>query len=631
MKSRLTQVLGNKIQFKKKLYCWAGVLAPLAVIVFPTCMNPCNPAPITINIAAIPGVTVPAIEETPVTVITETSQYTGTIEWSPAVSGTFAASTVYTATITLTPKPGYTLQGVLENFFIVAGAAVVINAADSGVVTAVFPATAAGLITINIAAIPGVTVPAIGEIPAMVITETSQYTGTIEWSPAVNGTFAAVTQYTATIMLTALDGYTLQGVEVDFFTVEGATAANAANSGVVTAVFTATGPGITPIYDITIEDDGNGTATADQYCAEEGVTVIISAFPHNGFRFQEWQVVSGDAALSPDAATTPATFTMPGSDVTIKALFEELPPDTPNLSLSPVYFAVTFGYNAQPTATVTITNTGTGPATVTDIVFSGAHALLFALNGPTTIADIAANGGTADFTVQPEADLAAGTYTAVITVTYDGGKTAMTIITFTVNNAVVDIDVIPGVTPPALGGTPVTTITETAQYTGTVTWLPAVSGTFAAGTPYTAMITLTAKPNYTLQGVLENFFIVAGATSVTNSANSNVVTAVFPATDQNVKFAYYWVNELDEITVSSPGGATTISSGGTLVITANNQKNYLNHRWYVNGVEDTGQAGALSYTFSGAGREANKDYIITLIVALDGKYYNTIFTVRILP
>jgi hypothetical protein len=59
------------------------------------------------------------------------------------VTGTFAANTPYTATITLTTKAGYTLQGVGANSFTVAGATTVTNAADSGVVTAVFPATAA--------------------------------------------------------------------------------------------------------------------------------------------------------------------------------------------------------------------------------------------------------------------------------------------------------------------------------------------------------------------------------------------------------------------------------------------------------------------------------------------------------
>ncbi len=95
----------------------------------------------TINIAAIPGVTAPVRTATPVTTITETAQYTGTVTWDPA-HNPFGASTVYTATITLTPKAGFTLTGVAENLFTVAGATAT-NAANTGVVTAVFPATGA--------------------------------------------------------------------------------------------------------------------------------------------------------------------------------------------------------------------------------------------------------------------------------------------------------------------------------------------------------------------------------------------------------------------------------------------------------------------------------------------------------
>ena len=95
--------------------------------------------------------------------------------------------------------------------------------------------------------------------------------------------------------------------------------------------------------------------------------------------------------------------------------------------------------------------------------------------------------------------------------------------------AVINIAAIPGVTSPDRGATPVTTIIETAQYTGTVAWNGSPA-TFAASTVYTATITLTAKSGYTLTGVAANFFTVAGATSDTNPVNSGVVTAVFPAT-----------------------------------------------------------------------------------------------------
>jgi len=186
-----------------------------------------------VTIAAIPGVTAPVTGATPVTTITATAQYTGTVTWVPA-HNPFRAATVYIATITLTPKAGYTLTGVAANFFTVAGATTDTNSADSGVVTAVFPATAA---TIAIAAIPGVTPPVTGATPVTTITATDQYTGIVTWSGSPS-TFAAGTVYTATIILTAKVGYTLTGVPANFFTVAGATlVTNSINSGVVTAVF----------------------------------------------------------------------------------------------------------------------------------------------------------------------------------------------------------------------------------------------------------------------------------------------------------------------------------------------------------------------------------------------------------
>ncbi|MGI6533204.1 MAG: hypothetical protein ACOX23_01105 [Peptococcia bacterium] len=186
--------------------------------------------------------TAPVTGETPVATITETAQYTGTVSWSPEIADNkFAASTVYTATITLSPKAGYTLTGITENFFTVEGATAT-NAADSGVVTAVFPATeAVPDAVIDIAAIAGVTAPVTGETPVATITETAQYTGTVSWSPEIaDNKFAASTVYTATITLSPKAGYTLTGITENFFTVEGATATNAADSGVVTAVFPAT-------------------------------------------------------------------------------------------------------------------------------------------------------------------------------------------------------------------------------------------------------------------------------------------------------------------------------------------------------------------------------------------------------
>jgi putative transposon-encoded protein len=104
-------------------------------------------APVVVSTAAVAGVTAPVTGATPVTSVTATAEYQGTVTWSPAVSGTFAAATTYTATVTLTEKAGYTLTGVAANFFTVAGTTSDTNPINSGVITAVFPATAAAEVT----------------------------------------------------------------------------------------------------------------------------------------------------------------------------------------------------------------------------------------------------------------------------------------------------------------------------------------------------------------------------------------------------------------------------------------------------------------------------------------------------
>ena len=223
---------------------------------------PSAPRDTTISAPAIAGVTAPVTGATPVTTTTAGTGYTGTVSWSGSPS-TFAGGTSYTATITLTPTSGYTLTGVTANFFTVAGASSVTNSADSGVITAVFSATAT---TISVAAIAGVTFPVAEGTPVTTITSTVQYTGTVSWSGSPT-TFAPTTIYTATITLTPASGYTLTGVTANFFTVAGANSVtHSANSGVITAVFPATGVGAPRAIAITTQPTGavNGSVLGTQ-------------------------------------------------------------------------------------------------------------------------------------------------------------------------------------------------------------------------------------------------------------------------------------------------------------------------------------------------------------------------------
>ena len=76
-------------------------------------------------------------------------------------------------------------------------------------------------------------------------------------------------------------------------------------------------------YAVTVRDDGHGTGSADPASATAGTEIALTATPNAGYHFKEWQVMSGDVTVRDDK------FTMPGSDVEVKAIFEEDAPPTP--------------------------------------------------------------------------------------------------------------------------------------------------------------------------------------------------------------------------------------------------------------------------------------------------------------
>jgi len=220
------------------------------------------------------------------------------------------------------------------------------------------------------------------------------------------------------------------------------------------------------------------------------------------------------------------------------------------------FTAATYSYASAPAAlSVTITNTGNASTGSLTAALSGTNASDFTLSG-TPISSITV-GGTGSFTVVPKTGLSAGTHTATVTVTGSNSISASFNVSFTVNSKTIDIKAISGVTAPVTGATPVTSIAATDQYTGTVSWNGNPS-TFAAATAYTATITLSAKTNYTLSGVTANYFTVSGATTVSNSANSGVVTAVFPATSAPYNYV-----------ITGSGTSFTATRSGTTVGTAN--------------------------------------------------------------
>ena len=72
-----------------------------------------------------------------------------------------------------------------------------------------------------------------------------------------------------------------------------------------------------------ISPDGNGTASASPAKAVVGTEITLTATPNEGYHFKEWEVMSGGVTIENDK------FTMPDSDVEVKAIFEEDAPPVP--------------------------------------------------------------------------------------------------------------------------------------------------------------------------------------------------------------------------------------------------------------------------------------------------------------
>ncbi len=119
----------------------------LASLIF-TLLGPLNIAnasdPATpITTFKVQGVTPPVAGATPVSVIQENDQYSGTVTWSTnagPLEGNFVSNTIYQATIIISPKAGYTLES-MPNEFILDGAYIRDFDSSTGELIAIFQPT----------------------------------------------------------------------------------------------------------------------------------------------------------------------------------------------------------------------------------------------------------------------------------------------------------------------------------------------------------------------------------------------------------------------------------------------------------------------------------------------------------
>ena len=102
-------------------------------------------------------------------------------------------------------------------------------------------------------------------------------------------------------------------------------------------------------HTVTVTSGGNGTASASPSKAVAGAEITLSATPDKGYHLKEWQVESPTGLV-----ITNNKFTMPDSNVEVKAIFEEDAPPAPTNPAKPsISVTGTYTYNgSEHTATV---------------------------------------------------------------------------------------------------------------------------------------------------------------------------------------------------------------------------------------------------------------------------------------
>jgi hypothetical protein len=158
---------------------------------------------------------------------------------------------------------------------------------------------------------------------------------------------------------------------------------------------------------------------------------------------------------------------------------------------------------------------------------------------------------------------------------------------------------------PVSGAAPVTTFgTTSSQYTGAIQWKTGgndfTGSAFAASTSYSAVVSLTPNPGYTLTGVAANSFTHTNATSKTHEANSGVVTLVFLETGAATGTPLVVIGFDGDITINM-SAVTMYNDGRTPNSITLSVANYENGKWYIDGsqtaiIENPVTLNAANYT-----------------------------------
>jgi methionine-rich copper-binding protein CopC len=402
------------------------------------------------------------------------------------------------------------------------------------------------------------------------------------------------------------------------------------NSGLAVGTYTAT---------ITVTYDGGATATADvSFTVSTAGTVATPTFSPAAGTYIGSQSVT--ISCSTDGATihyttngdtpTAGSPTYTGAIAvdatkTIKAIAvkdgmtnsgvatAEYTISAPTYTLSvtaPTFAEEIYGYSQPAAAAITITSTGNSDATISSVALSGTNTDSFTLNTTAGTTITAGGADSTTYTIQPNSGLAVGTYTATITVTYNGGATTTTDVTFVVN---------------------------TAGTVATPTFSPATGAEFADSQQITInCATAGAEIHYTTDGSTPTASSATYSAPFTINATKTVKAIAVKAgmIDSAVATATYTKLEPHSIGVTSPeNGAVaksseTAASGASITLTVTPAYGYHLEALTVSGISgdvaftpsvDKTTTSATTYTFAMPNEEVTvqAEFAVTIVTAIN--------------
>ena len=255
-----------------------------------------------------------------------------------------------------------------------------------------------------------------------------------------------------------------------------------------TATVTAPVSGQHPSYTAASGDSAKYTVAVTKWTTSSGAEVASTETFSEGFNYNveikfepaEGYMFADDCTYKINGSTATAGLNAAWVSLTASAA------PRANISLSQTS-STNYWFSDETPLTVTITNSGTADTGALTIALDGTGKDGFDVSS-TTIANVAKDGGTADFTITPKTGLTAGTYTAKVKVSGTGVTEQQFTVNYTASGTLTSIAAPTANTGLTYDGTEKTGVNAGTGYTLSGTYKAADVGT----TNYTAIATLSS-------------------------------------------------------------------------------------------------------------------------------------------